>query len=358
MSQNVHGPKEKPQKNHKRPSQPDRLREEEIFTQGSHPASDVRQARRNPASLTPAAVLQLQRMIGNQAVQRLLARRAPSQEETGIQVKEQFNTTLFPIQRAVYQTMAAMWAAVHPGYAIENIRRDSALAKWYDDAAAQLPLVDFVQVPNTGPQITPTGNAHPLPKYRLDHDTAATNAGGDDHAFASKIIHELVHAASAEMYNKPGINMMDMTGWADLNLPPAVGPVVEPNSGMTQNQRDSLNRQLDTIMENYDDLRAEADADLAANRINQAQHTYLTAMVPLGRITYAQVNITGHNESVIGEIMYWLRANNRRRTRTYKFARRMLKEANSRRRNDIWSGPETEVRRVDRGKKFFQFWKW
>jgi hypothetical protein len=56
--------------------------------------------------------------------------------------------------------------------------------------------------------------------------------------------------------------------------------------------------------------------------------------------------------------MYYLRAKNRANTDTYAFARRMLKEANDRRRVGFWSDPGTEVRRVDSQAWWFQFWKW
>lgn len=103
--------------------------------------------------------------------------------------------------------MPAMWAVVHPGYRLANIRQDSALRDLYDDAAAQLPNTDLVQVPGAAPQISTTpGAAQP---YRCDWDTAA-NLGLDNDYFVGAIIHELARRMLKEANDRRRIGF-----WSD-----------------------------------------------------------------------------------------------------------------------------------------------
>jgi len=167
-----------------------------------------------------AGVRALQRTAGNRAVSRIIKHRAAEQ-----------------VQRNVYLNMPAMWNVVYPGYALANVQQDAVLASLYEDAEAQLPLTDIVQVANQAPQASVTPSPPAPTPYRVEWDTPA-NVGFDDDYFAGAILHELAN------------------------------------------------------------------------------------------------------------------------TRTYAFARRMLNEANDRRRNGFWSAPDTEVRRVDSRAWWFQFWRW
>jgi hypothetical protein len=252
------------------------------------------------------------------------------------------------VQRVVFPNMPAMWATVHPGYGLANIRQDSALSDLYDDAAAQLPNTDFVQVPNTAPQISTTpGAAQP---YRCDWDTAA-NLGLDNDYFAGAVIHELVHAAASQQYDRHGANADELV-WANMNLPAAVGPV-DPSNGLAGNQLTFLKRQIQTIRDNWNDLAAIALADRQSGSLTLTQANHVDS-----RIRYSLSTAFVHNDTVLGDLMYYLRAKNRANTDTYAFARRMLKEANDRRRVGFWSDPGTEVRRVDSQAWWFQLWKW
>ncbi len=85
MSNNAHKQEKKPQTIDKRPSQTGNQHEEDIFAQQPDLTDAAQQARLDPATLSPAAVLQLQRTIGNQAVLRLLAHRQPKEAETYVQ---------------------------------------------------------------------------------------------------------------------------------------------------------------------------------------------------------------------------------------------------------------------------------
>jgi hypothetical protein len=252
------------------------------------------------------------------------------------------------VQRVVYPNMGAMWAVVHPGYALANIDADGVLAALYNDAAAQLPNCDFVQVPGTSPQASSTPLA--AQPFRIDWDTAAA-LGLDNDYFASAIIHELAHAATSQQYRRNGVNHQQFI-WANMNLPAAVG-AVNPVTGMAPNQLASYQAQMQTIDRNWMDLEAEAQADLNSGALNAPQHGHID-----GRIQYALATGFVHNDTVLGDMMYYLMAKNLADTRTYAFARRMLKEANDRRSNGFWSNADTEARTVDSRAWWFQFWKW
>lgn len=252
------------------------------------------------------------------------------------------------VQCVIYPNMAAMWAAVHPGYALANIAQDSALSALYDDAAAELPHTDFVQAPGIAPQITSTPLA-PQP-FRVDWDTAA-NLGLNAHYFAGAVLHELAHAASSQQYTRHGANANGLI-WANMNLPAPSGPV-NPANGLAQNQLQALQRQITTVDNNWNDLEAIAQNDLNRGNLPPALHAHV-----YGRIQYARATTFVHNDTVLGDVVYYLLAHNLANLDTYAFARRMLKEANDRRRNGLWSNPGTEVRRVDSRAWWFQFWKW
>ncbi|MGE3960120.1 MAG: hypothetical protein AB7F65_00390 [Dehalococcoidia bacterium] len=245
--------------------------------------------------------------------------------------------------------MATMWAAVHPGYALANVYQDSVLSDLYDDAAAQLPQADFVQVANQAPQATATPSPPAPTPYRIDWDFAA-NVGFDNDFFAGAVLHELAHVASAEMYTQ-NLGAPGALVWANMNLPAAVGPVGP--SGLAANQLLALQNQIQTLDDNWTDLEGEAQADLANGDLTAGEHAHVD-----GRIQYALATSFVHNDTVLGDIMYWLLARGLEDTRTYAFARRMLNEANDRRRVGFWANPDTEVRRVDSQAWWFQFWRW
>lgn len=253
------------------------------------------------------------------------------------------------IQRVVYPNMGAMWGAVHPGYILANIAQDSVLSSLYNDASAQLPNVDFNLVGGHSPQITSTPPPAAQP-YRLDYDLNA-NLGLDNDYYASAIIHELAHAASSQQYRRQGLNQGEMV-FANLNFPAPVGGV-NPATGMTPNQLISFQNQMQTLDDNWQDLEAKAQQDNANGVLGLVDYNHI-----YNRIQYALTTAFVHNETVLGDMMYYLKAKNLDGSTTYKFARRMLKEANDRRQNGFWSNADTEVRRVDSRAWWFQFWKW
>jgi hypothetical protein len=105
---------------------------------------------------------------------------------------------------------------------------------------------------------------------------------------------------------------------------------------------------------NWEGLRAQAELDMAAGRIrNDYAHM---------KSRFRYVDSTGplvHNEAVLADIMYYLKAKGLEGSRTYKFAGRMLGEANARRRMPwLWGDQHSEVERVDRAAKAYELHKW
>ena len=283
----------------------------------------------------PVAVMRLQRTAGNQAVARRPARGRVDRPQ---------------VQRVVYANMNTMWAAVHPAFDHTIIDADPALAALYEDAAAQLPSCDFVHTLGSAPQITARASPPATTPYLVVWDSALA-LGLDTNYFAGAIIHELAHAASAQQYHRSGANQDDLI-WANVNLPPAVGPV-DPANGLALNQLASLQQQMKTLDANWTDLQNIEAAESLDGTIGAHEHAHIH-----GRIQYALATAFVHNETVLGDLMYYLNANGLKGTRTYVFAQRMLREANDRRRQGWWSGPNQETRRVDSRAHLYELLKW
>jgi hypothetical protein len=256
-----------------------------------------------------------------------------------------------PVQRVIYPNMNAMWAAVSPGFNLAHVTGDSALSHLYGDAAARLPRTDFVQVAGRQPEVTAQAAPPAVAPFRLDWDTAAATGLAPD-VHAGYIIHELAHAASGEMFRHRG-NLQGPLTFASVNLPAQAG-AVNPATGTTANQDVSLNAQTATLASNWQDLDAEVQADDADQVFTAAQLQHITMRT--GYAVFLQPE--SHNETVLGDLLYWMQSQGLTDTRTYRFARRMLREANDRRRNGLWSRAGTEVRRVDRNAAWYNIFAW
>jgi hypothetical protein len=300
----------------------------------------------DPVAAPPSAaaqILRLQSAVGNRALARRLGELGDARRST------QPRSRARSLQRVVYPDMATMWTAVGSNFDDEFVA-DSVLRELYLDASDQLQNCDFVQVPGTAPQIGPQAVPPAAVPYRVDWDTAA-NLGLDPDYFDAAIIHELAHASAAEMYDRHGANQAELQ-WANMSLPAAVG-AVNPVTGLAQNQLLSMQAQIRTISANWTDLEAEALADNADNTFTAPQYAHVD-----GRIQYALSTAYVHNDTVLGDLMYWLRAKDLDGSRTYAFARRMLNEANDRRREGLWAAPGEEVRRVDSQARWWQILTW
>jgi hypothetical protein len=256
------------------------------------------------------------------------------------------------LQRMVYPNMAAMWAAVHPAFNVQHIQDDSVLNSLYNDAAARLGECDFVHTPGQAPQITWRPSPPAPTPYLVAWDSPA-NLQMDADYYSGAIIHELAHAAASRMYDRSGANQGDLI-WGNINLPTPIGPV-NPANGLAANQQAALLNQMQTLDDNWTDLENELAADNNAGTIVGAEHAHIG-----GRIQYALVTQYVHNETVLADVMYYLRAKGLDDSRTYRFARRMLKEANDRRRRGwwSWSWPGEQVRRVDSRAAWYELLKW
>lgn len=255
---------------------------------------------------------------------------------------ESGSTASGPVQRVVFSSMDDMWAAVHPQFNRAHVQKDKALLALYQDAAAQLSRVDFVQVRGQEPQATATPNGKA--PYRIDWDTAA-NVGWDSDFFAGSVIHELAHVASAQMYDRNGGDGQYI--WAEMNLPePQQGGTLDQASGLMDNQIAAYERQLNILQENLTDLDDLAGSDRA---LSQAEREHVQ-----NRCQYAYAKAIGHNDTVLGDILYYLQAKGKQNSETYKYAHRMLEEANERRREGeriqgtSEKGRGTEARRVNK----------
>ena len=280
-----------------------------------------------PAARRDGRLATLHRAAGNQAVAHLLAP--------------------LSVQRVVYGDMPAMWGGVLvPPYGEPQVRalvrRDSALSALYDEAAAQLPVVDFVVGHGLSrPEAAvPNPPAQPLFEVRYDPGIPA-----DRDFFAASILHELGHVVAARTYQTHGAAAVDPElSFLNMHLPP--GEAVAGSSGLPLNQERSYRRQKAVVERNWLDLVAEFELERAAFPPAVADHV-------AGRIAYAGSTAHVHNETVLGDLMYYLVARGLTGSRTFRFARRMLREANARR-----AAPGTDVRVVDRDAWWFQFWKW
>ena len=295
------------------------------------------------------SLLRLQRQYGNRYVGQLLRQAAARHDVSDKTIAPSAGLARTAhIQRVIYPDMTAMWAAVHPGFNMAPINADRTLRALYSDAAAQLPHADFVQVPGQAPQISAT--PHAAAPYRVEWDTAVA-LGLDPAYFQGAIIHELAHAASSRQYTRHGADQNELV-WANLNLPAAVG-AVDPANGLAPNQSDVLRRQMRTIDANWTDLENLAAADHQSNAIPQADYQHIDS-----RINYALATTFVHNDTVLGDLIYYMQAKQLAGTATYRFARRMLKEANDRRQQGFWANDTTEVRRVDSRAWWFNFLVW
>jgi hypothetical protein len=217
-----------------------------------------------------------------------------------------------------FADMDAMWAALHPAFRPALIDADPVLAVLYLDATAALERCEFALVPGTAPVIRARPAARP---YHVAWAPAATLEIEDD-AFSGLVLHALARATVAEMYEHPPVALLR---WAAVSLPPALG---EPKAdGLAPNQRDSLNRQVESLEHNWALLELIEFEEHANGAIGAAAHRHVAT-----RLQVAGCLALVTNDAILGELLYYLRAKDLQTTLTYEFAQGMLREANQRRR--------------------------
>lgn len=239
------------------------------------------------------------------------------------------------IQMVTYPNIAAMWADIcgNAGAAVmiqQIASQDPVLAELYDDAARQVPNCDF-RGGNRNIQIG-INNDDALP-YFIEY-TAFPGNQQAEYYFIAAIIHELSHAAVREQYQR-NLTDTELDGnarWLNMNLPPAGGA-----NGITTAQDESFAAQMNLLSDNIEYLRTvvESDADLQRAAPAVYQHLADTG----GRIDYmAAQSPDVHYDTVLGDMMFYLRFNNLQDTPSYRLMQRMLREANDRRHQRRWFG--------------------
>ncbi|MDQ3112250.1 MAG: hypothetical protein M3R17_20385, partial [Bacteroidota bacterium] len=260
--------------------------------------------------------------------------------------KSQHKTTAvsseLPIQRAVYPSMAAMWAVVEPSQTEMQIKAitnaDTALANAYADVEADLASMNFVYVNGTQPaaDIDPLYGGGLV--YGIDYGLRGEqNATYQDVTrYIGAILHEMMHITAALHYttNVPAGNGA-VGHVANAHLPAPTAVAGGNGYGVAPNQNTDpvlgIQAQVQTMQDNWEDLRSEAIRERGNGALTHAQADVLVAIG--GRIDYAETG-TGaiaHYETVLFDVLFYMRSQGLQATRTYQYAHRMMTEANTRR---------------------------
>lgn len=262
-----------------------------------------------------------------------------------LQKRKQDKTTAqsqAPIQRVIYNDMDAMWNAV--AGRSENdimgiINGDTALTDAYDDVAARLNVMDFIQMPGVQPRadLTPhLVNGQNIYDIEFGLHTSLQPPNNDIDRFVAFVLHEMMHISAALQYQNnvlPG----GVEHGVNVNLPLHDG--TRAGDTFTQNQLDDpqsgLKAQVATMKANWINLRQEVQLDQAANRISGVQANLIRQ-----RITYAEGVPSVHYDTVLMDILYWMRSKGLEDSRSYRYANDMLTEANVRRRSGVGNVPD------------------
>jgi hypothetical protein len=234
---------------------------------------------------------------------------------------------------------------------------DSVLKGAYDDSMSHISEVSFQQLPSakegavTGR--TPSGQEGKFDNkdYYIEYETAANTTsrwGESPVLYSAMMVHELGHVGTSTEYHL-GRHFKDAESkravqWAELDVAPGGSDEdLGQRAGAEQNKLDENRESLRTIVE-------KEKAVLGEN-----VYPYLTGG-PSGsaRLDYMLTGGMGaHYETVLTEMMMYLAAEGKQKTKTYRFMSRMLKEAIARRRKG-----GTEVSKVDPNAWFYEVWKW
>jgi hypothetical protein len=260
----------------------------------------------------------------------------PQKTETRLSV---MNSDHMPVQRVIYNTMAEMWAAVEPTQTEEQIKAitnaDPALAQVYTDVEAHLASMDFIYDNARQPEAQMVPDPAQPGIYKINHGLREELHGtyNDVTRYIGAILHEMMHITAGLQYatNVPAGGVGHI---ANMNLPVAVGQVapVEADFGLTDNQFNDLATgavlQLEIMVANWDHLSEEADLDEGNGRLTERQVAVIKA-----RIEYAKVipGALAHYDTVLTDLLYYLRSEGVDQSRAYEYAHRMLTDANARR---------------------------
>jgi len=209
---------------------------------------------------------------------------------------------------------------------------DPHLQQLFTETEALLPMVDVTSDPTLGrvaeaSQNDPTA-AHP-------YDLVYQPNTADQEFLIASVLHELMHVASEEYYDKGGHGTP--YGY-NMNIPRGGNP------------RRNIAAQTAMLDRNL------ADAEGVANGERNALGANLQAHV-LRRLAYAREMPSVHYESVLADIMAYMELQVATNSNTYRFIRRLIAESTDRRTRTPWWGV-IEARRVRSNASWYQFWEW
>ena len=235
------------------------------------------------------------------------------------------------VQRVVYQDMSKMWAAVAPKHKLRDILKvvngNSALKTAYEEMAASLPKMNFVDTNGAQPEASLKSQGGIYDIIFGQQDTLK-KPHSEDEVFIGEILHEMMHIHAALAYN----NNIDsgMAHGANMHLSAPKPNEVEYRDGATKSQYDGKNgieEQSQQMIKNWETARETVEKDQKNKKIDDDKATYLNK-----RIDYAQwVYPYAHYDTVLIDVIYYLEAHDLQATTTYAYVTKMLTEANKRR---------------------------
>jgi hypothetical protein len=251
------------------------------------------------------------------------------------------------IQRATYNTLRDVWTNEFPLFAdMEAYRNDDILSD-YLEAQEVLPYVDFMNVPGSDPLVDP--NVHREDGRKTVKFDRTNPKNWDPHFFIATIIHELIHVSNALKYQKNLVGNHSDSQYLNLHLPEAVGEVVD--EGLTQNQLNSVGKQVATLNANWTDLIDICEEEYREIDQDDDEKPFMKHVRE--RIIYGGGASLKETDTVLFDTHFYMVQKDLEHTATFSFVRRMLREARDRR-----NTPGTLARRVEKDAYLFQFWKW
>lgn len=240
------------------------------------------------------------------------------------------------IQRVIYPNMPTMWAAVIPGTPVATVtgivNQSPALVQAYLDCANNIASMNFVQVAGTQPAAAI--NPNPGGDYDIDYGLHGTLAAPYNNLqqFIGAMLHEMMHVTTAVQYQQNAA-AGGVANIANMNLPAAVGAVVNPAVGLDANQVAVMNAQIAIMDGNWANLVTEVTDEHANGTITNAQRDFLIGPAGnTGKIGYARGMLPmSHYDTVLVDLIYYFIAQGLINSRSCQYAERLLVEANARR---------------------------
>ena len=235
------------------------------------------------------------------------------------------------VQRVVYDSEAALWAALDPTTPLAHIRTiingNAELQTAYDDVLLNLNRMDFIQQAGTQPNAASGQNAGH--NYNINYGPRATlnDKFRQRVHFIAAMIHEMAHVSSALDYvtNMPEGSAMHI---ANMHLPAAAGPLFDGTT-VGENQRNDP-------LHGWEAQRQTMEANWAVlSNLRTGQHGFNTDELDIldTREQYATgIAPETHYDTVLMDILFVLQREGLTETHYYLQATAMLHEANARRR--------------------------